>query len=872
LLTDTFERVAREKRCHLVTIFGSAGVGKSRLVNEVMQVSGERQVLRGNCLSYGEGVAFRPLVGMISHAATITPQDPTSLVTVKMEALVSSIGCESSVVSPLTRLFGLTDGTGTPDETFWAVRRLFEALARRHPLALFFDDLHWGEPALLDLIDQLAEWSRDVAMLIVCAARPELLERRPGWGGGKLNAISLLLSALTPDQAKRLVTNLGGDDYLTGDVRTKLVSITAGQPLFIEEMLAMFVDGSAVPRGAGAELPVPETIHSLMAARIDQLPPEERRLLQAAAVIGAVFNAALLGSLVDDTPEDVQKHLAALCAKDLLREDSSRLGAGDSLAFRQSLMREAAYNSVPKELRSELHERIARELEREPAETGVDLDDLLAHHLEAAYRCRTELRPGDEHARELAREALSLLASACTHAVESPDADRARQLLQRADSLLARSPLDLEEDNSELAGALGRTAIMLGEWASAIDVLTPFVDGGQPEISRDLGVALCKLYRPEPSSREYRRGQSLLEAACAASPKDADALASLAGTWKGVDDSMAHALYRRAVAADRSDPYAVGNLLEYEISERRDLSIVKQNPALTEDVIARCRAQAEAGENLPWAFFDIGKFSILLDRAYESIAAYAKAVQLSTARFMIETSLRSLERLSLAAGEALGDIGSAIWLLEIAAVAEPTGVLLDGDRISASPTGAVEGPVTIIAGGTDSDVEERMSGYGDLLLGAFKRYEGTIVSGGTTDGISHLAGDLGEGYPDLIRTIGYVPETSPPGVSVDVDERRFRELRITQGDDFTFVQPLQYWTDILASGIHPSKVKIIGIGGGSISAAEYRIALALGASVAVLTGSGRAVDDLLRDRDWMTSPNLIELPPGPERLEAFVMS
>ena len=252
-------------------------------------------------------------------------------------------------------------------------------------------------------------------------------------------------------------------------------------------------------------------------------------------------------------------------------------------------------------------------------------------------------------------------------------------IAQRADELVARSTLEPDEDNWELVGALGRTAIMLGEWASAIEVLTPFVEGGPPR-SPGLGVALCKLYRPEPLSPEYRRGQSLLEAACEASPKDADALASLAGTWKGVDDAMAHALCKRAVAADPFDSYAVGNLLEYEISERHDLSIVKQNPVMTREVIVRLPRPGGRRKNLPWAFFDIGKFSILLDRPYESIAAYAKAVQLSTARFMIETSLRSLQRLSLAAGETLADIGSAIWLLEIAAVAEPTGVLLDGDR------------------------------------------------------------------------------------------------------------------------------------------------------------------------------------------------
>ncbi|MEA2510176.1 MAG: hypothetical protein QOG21_2258, partial [Actinomycetota bacterium] len=262
LLADTLGRVTREQRCHLFTIFGSAGVGKTRFVNEVIEgASGDSWVLRGSCLSYGEGVAFRPLVEMISDAASITPQDSLDRVTGKIASLVSSIGSEVSITESLTRLFDPAAATGTPEETFWAVRKLFEALARRRPLALFFDDLHWGEPALLDLIDQVAEWSRDVPMLIVCAARPELLERRPGWGGGKLNAVSFQLSALTAEESHLLVDNLAGESGLIDDLRTKLVRVTAGQPLFIEEMVAMVADETNTTKdvrilGARDQLPV----------------------------------------------------------------------------------------------------------------------------------------------------------------------------------------------------------------------------------------------------------------------------------------------------------------------------------------------------------------------------------------------------------------------------------------------------------------------------------------------------------------------------------------------------------------------------------------------------------------------------------------
>jgi class 3 adenylate cyclase len=878
LLTDAFERVVREKRCHLVTVFGSAGVGKSRLVNEVVQIAGrDFQVLRGNCLSYGEGVAFRPLVAMISAAASITRQDSPDAVTGKIESLVSSIGCEAAVVGPLTRVFGMADATETPEEMLWAVRKLFEALARRRQLTLFFDDLHWAEPALLDLIDEIAEWSRDVSMLIVCAARPELLERRSDWGGGKLNAVSLLLSPLTPDQSQRLIDNLADGSSLPDDVRTKLIATTAGQPLFIEEMLAMFADETESepeaggPGGAPARLRIPETIHSLLAARIDQLPPEERRVLQAAAVIGSVFKAALLRVLVAESAEEVALRLTDLCLKDVLREDTSRLGTGDSFVFRQTLMREAAYDSVPKELRSQLHEEIARWLEREPPDTGVDTDDLLAYHLEAAYRCRAELRPGDEHAMTLAREAAGHLSLACTHAVGSAEADRARELLGRAQSLMAGASFGRDTEGAKVAAALGRAAIMVGAWGSVVDLLAPFVEQGPPEISRDLGVALCKLHRSEPNGLEYRRGQQLLETACAASPTDADALASLAGTWKGIDEAAAHRLYRQAVAVDPSDPYAWGNLLEYEISSRGDLSAVREKPSVTEAAISRCRAQADAGANLPWAFYDIGKFSLLLERPYESLAAYARAVQLSTAPFMIETSLASLEHLEMV-GDELPALDAATRFLMLATAARSPGPAPDKEEVIAAAAGTVAGPVVVVVGGTSSRVEERMSHYGNALLQAFGRYEGTIISGGTTNGISHLAGDVGEHYARTIHTVGYIPQSPPEGVAFDTDERRFHELRTTDGIGFTFLQPLQYWTDVIASGIDPSQVKVIGIGGGTISAVEYRIALGLGAQVGIITDSGRAADELLKDDDWITAPNLVALQPDAEAVASFLMA
>jgi hypothetical protein len=231
----------------------------------------------------------------------------------------------------------------------------------------------------------------------------------------------------------------------------------------------------------------------------------------------------------------------------------------------------------------------------------------------------------------------------------------------------------------------------------------------------------------------------------------------------------------------------------------------------------------------------------------------------------------SLERLEMV-GDALPALRAATRFLMLATAARSPGPAPDREEVIAAAAGAVAGPVVVVVGGTSSRVEERMSHYGDALLEAFGRYEGTIISGGTTNGISHLAGDVGEHYARTIHTVGYIPQSPPEGVDFDTDERRFHELRTTDGIDFTFLQPLQYWTDVIASGIDPSQVKVIGIGGGTISAVEYRIALGLGAQVGIITDSGRAADELLKDRDWITAPNLVALHPDAEAVESFLMA
>jgi len=428
--------------------------------------------------------------------------------------------------------------------------------------------------------------------------------------------------------------------------------------------------------------------------------------------------------------------------------------------------------------------------------------------------------------------------------------------------------LEYDPNNAELTSRIGKLAIALGDWQGAIGVLESHADSGYQPILKNLGIALCKLHKSKPDGQKYRQGQKYLESAIAADNKDSDAIASLAGTYKGIDEEKARELYRQAFEADPSDTYPLGNYIEYETARLQDTSIVLALRPVIDNAIQRCRDQADVGMNLPWAFYDIGKFYLLMGMSYESLAAYAKAVQLSTASFMLETSLASLDRLT-AIKDKLSGYGWARTLLLIGQAAKfPDNRLTKQLKSLASVKGKpVPSPVVIVAGGSDSNIEQQIQGYRQVILDGFKDFKGAVISGGTVSGISGLVGEIGEKYPDAIKTIGYIPHTLPAGIRKD---SRYSEIRRTGGDSFSPLEPLQYWIDIITSSISPSKVKLLAINGSTISAAEYRMALALGAQVAVLEGSGGEAAKLVSDDDWVDSKALLRLPADATTVAAFL--
>ena len=440
LLDDAWERALSERACVQFTILGSAGVGKSRLVAEFLNGL-DGAVISGRCLSYGEGITYWPVV----------------------EAVKQLLRDEPAPNAAIAALLG--DGDATAEDIAFAVRRLFETSARERPLVVYFDDLQWAEPTFLDLIEHVTDWARDAPLLVVCSARPDLLELRPAWGGGKLNATTVLLEPLTANETDELIERLLGSVQLAGDLRNRIGAAAEGNPLFVEQMLAM------VQESRGEEVSVPPTIQALLAARLDQLPSGERAALERGAVEGQVFHRGAVQALAPDEPS-VPAQLMGLVRKELVRPTTATLPEDDAFRFRHLLIRDAAYDALPKATRADLHERFARWLEDHGGGL-VELDEILGYHLEQAAHYRAELggEPG-----ELAIRAGTHLTDAGRRAVFRGDVAAGRRLLSRAVELLDGVP--------ERGAALPWLGVALysgGEFAESDRVLTEAVDTAEGE-------------------------------------------------------------------------------------------------------------------------------------------------------------------------------------------------------------------------------------------------------------------------------------------------------------------------------------------------------------------------------------------------------
>ena len=386
-LRQTFEAAIADRSCQLFTILGTPGVGKSRLVEEFLGSLGEATVLRGRCLPYGEGITFFPVGEVVKEAAGLDDFDAPDEIERKICAV---LGTDGPACSTLAQLFAAADRDSSVEETFWAVRSFLEAVAKTAPLALVFDDIHWGEPTFLDLIEHITGWAREAPILVLCVARPELLDERAGWGRGTLNATTISLEPLSDDECGDLIGNLLGRAALPDEARVRILAAAEGTPLFVEEMLSMLIDDGSLARdgdrwvatGPLVDLRVPPTIQALLAARLDQLTGDERAAIQRAAVCGKQFHVGAVAALLDGG--EVQPILMSLVRRDVLRPDRSSLAGQDAFRFRHQLIRDAAYEAAPKALRAELHERFADWLEGVGEARVEEFEEILAYHLERA--------------------------------------------------------------------------------------------------------------------------------------------------------------------------------------------------------------------------------------------------------------------------------------------------------------------------------------------------------------------------------------------------------------------------------------------------------------------------------------------------------
>ena len=522
-LADVRDRAFAGPSCELVTVVGDAGVGKSRLVGEALaQV--EARVVRGRCLPYGEGITYWPVVEVVKQLAVL-PSDPVAA------AAIRSLLGESEV------------GT-SGDEIAWAFRKLLEEQA---PLVVVFDDIQWGDEAFLDLVESMALLSAGAPLLLLCMARSELVEMRPTWPA------TLRLEPLPPEQAEALI-----GDTVSGEMRERIARAAGGNPLFISEMLAM--------AAGNEEVEVPPTLKALLAARLDQLDDAERTVLERGSVEGEIFHR---GSVQALAPEETQvtTRLAALVRRQLVRPDRAQIAGDDGYRFRHLLIRDAAYDALPKAVRADLHARFADWLD-EHGGALVERDEIVGYHLEQAGRYRAELGQPDV---ALADRAASRLAAAGHRAIDRQDYRAGETLLTRAVELIRphRTDVTLElecawapdldlrtkvaraDDVAERAKAVGDQS---GETLARAIVLYLHGATGGPDATDEL-IALCRAALPDEQERGDPRRLALLW----------ELLGAAANFHQQHDDAVEAELqavrYQREAGYSRSETYAEFGLI-----------------------------------------------------------------------------------------------------------------------------------------------------------------------------------------------------------------------------------------------------------------------------------------------------------------------
>jgi class 3 adenylate cyclase/tetratricopeptide (TPR) repeat protein len=613
-LLECFGRSVTHRAPTLVTVLGSAGIGKTRLAAELAgEVAEDATVLQGRCLSYGEGITFWPLQEILRSL----PERP------------------AGAPDP--------ERAESTEEIFWAYRKLFEALARERPLLLVLEDIHWAEPTLLDFIEHVVEWTREAPITVVCLARPELLDDRPGWSGERLE-----LEPLGEGEAKTLVAVLAGD--LDPSLRTRALEVAEGNPLFLEQLLALAGED-------GEELVVPHTIRALLAARLDRLESEERALLERAAIVGKEFwRDALLALSPPGT--EVSAVLQRLMRKRLILPERSSWVGEDAFCFGHILTRDATYSGIPKVARTSLHERFADWLEQ----GGSPYEEIVGYHLEQAYLYRSELGPIDDDAEQLATRAGLKLAAAGQRAFQRGDSAAAANLLGRAATLL---PPDRPERLDTLL-ALGSVLTPLGEPAKAQAVLTDAINAARMmgdrarELRAQLERSQCRA-QVEPATSETLNEDLRREAQQATSAlEELGDEQGLARAWRAQAQALYWMGHRDAAvaAAERALHFAerIGDMQEGAQARGLVVASLVEGTTPVPEAIRRCQEILASADIRPQsAAHTKRKLSML----------YSMQGEVDEARRLVDEAVETFEELglSLPLAAALGfESATAHWI------------------------------------------------------------------------------------------------------------------------------------------------------------------------------------------------------------------
>jgi class 3 adenylate cyclase/tetratricopeptide (TPR) repeat protein len=612
VLRDALARVRSERSPQLVTLVGVPGIGKSRLLYELSQVvEAEAELIawrQGRSLPYGEGVSFWALAEMVKAQAGIMDSDTTGEAGGKLAEMIAEVMPGSSDADWVQRHLGTLVGLGgggvsaggdRQGEVFAAWRQFFEALSERRPLVLVFEDLHWADDGLLDFVDYLADWADQVPLLVVATARPELLARRPGWGGGKPNAVTLSLAPLSDGDTARLIGLLLSRAVLEAGQQAVLLARAGGNPLYAEQYVQMMDE-----QGAGQQLPVPESIQGIIGARLDLLTPLEKRLLQDAAVIGKVFWPGAVTAL-GGTPGhgELEEYLHGLERKQFIRRERRSSVAGETqYAFGHVLLRDVAYGQIPRAARA-------------------------ARHVRAAGWIESLGRPED-HAEMLAHHYLSALDLACAARRDTADlAPRARAALHRAGdravalnafaaavgyyrAALALWPPDAQDQRARLLPRLGTALYEAGELDQAEAVLAEGSEAaaaaGLPALRARIRIQLTEVHTAlggvtKEALAECEAATAVLEA-----EGDREGLAEawlLAGKllfWLGQSPADREALERAMSYARQSGHHRV------QIQAGSWLVVTFQLlPIPADAAIARAGQLLQLADGEPWAEADI---------------------------------------------------------------------------------------------------------------------------------------------------------------------------------------------------------------------------------------------------------------------------